>query len=156
MNPKYIGPALWIGGGILAIIMIRKLLSDVGVIEPPKTAAEKAADNERQVIATDQQVWGTKLWRDYPQVAYTEEQAKTMARHIENSFSWYNDDEAKIIGVFRQIPNRVNVSQVSYEYSRLFGRDMLSDLQDYLSEERMSEIYDLIRVKPDASKTTKK
>jgi hypothetical protein len=136
-----------IGGLILFFILKR-----IGLVPEQKSADEKRAEKElRKVVAEikdSKVIWTTDFWEQYPAKAYTAQQAKNLAAHIRDSFGFFNDDEARIFGVFRQLKYQTNVSQISYAYSLLYGRDLHSDLRDYLSTKEMEEVYQIISTKP--------
>lgn len=131
-------------GGVLLWMVFRRF----GLIAEPKTAAEKILDKAAKEIKDSNAIWSTDFWQQYPAKAYTDSQAENLAKHIEDSFGFINDDEARIYGVFRQLKYQTNVSQVSHAYTKLFRRDLHSDLRDALNDSEMKEIYSIIANKP--------
>jgi hypothetical protein len=140
--------AIYAMGGLILFLILKR----IGLVPEQKSADEKRAEKEMQKIVKEikdsKVIWSTDFWEQYPAKAYTAQQAKNLAAHIRDSFGVFNDDEARIFGVFRQIKYQTNVSQISYAYSLSYGRDLHSDLRDYLSEKEMAEVYQIISSKP--------
>jgi hypothetical protein len=141
--------ATWyVAGAVLLVIILKrwnilpegKKLSEV--------QAEKALEKVVTQIKNSGDIWNTYFWRDYPAKAFTETQINNLAKHIKNSFGLFNDDEARIEGVFRTLKYQTNVSQLAYAYANLYGRDLHSDLIDSLSKSEMKSVYEIISLKP--------
>src|SRR5690606_6029225 len=100
-------PATWyLGGAILLTVILRQW----GILRTGPTKEEKQVKE----IKFDDQLWGTRIWQEYPEKSLTDKQADNLAQHIKQSFSWIDDDEARIYGAFRSIRYRVNVSQIAF------------------------------------------
>lgn len=81
-------------------------------------------------------------------VIMPEETAKNWAETINDAWGWINDNEEQIYDVFRRIPNKVTISQVSDEYSKLYKIDLLADLINRLSAYELAFIYRIVDKKP--------
>lgn len=68
--------------------------------------------------------------------------------HIVFGFlSFYTDEEA-IFAAFRELPYKVNISQISRWFSDEKGKDLLSELQSNLNEKELSQLWVIINQKP--------
>lgn len=134
---------LYVSGTIIVVLILRNW----GLLKGT-TSAEKQIEKAVQEIKGSVNIWSTNFWLNYPAKAYTNVQAKNLADHIKNSFSIWGDDEARIEGVFRQIKYQTNVSQIADQYTKNYGRDLLSDLIDRLSTKEMENNYYIISQKP--------
>lgn len=131
--------------GITLYLFFRK----TGLIQSQseRKESEKEKKEAQQIEALN--IWSTKTWATVPPTKLlTDKQAENLATHIRQSFGFFNDDEARIYGVFRSIVYQVQVSQIAYSYAKKYGRDLLSDLKDSLSNSEMGEIYKIIKSKP--------
>lgn len=142
-------PVTWyIGGAILLVIILKRW----NILPESKTPTEKKAEAELekrvQEIKNSGDIWTTQFWKGFPAKAYTDQQAQNLADHIRESFGFFDDDEAKIEGVFRTIKYQTNVSQIADRYTQSAKRDLHSDLIDKLSKGEMQNVYDLISRKP--------
>lgn len=70
----------------------------------------------------------------------TPQKAKELAKDIADAWSWYNDNEAAIYGVFEKLNSRVKVSQVAKAYLEDEDTGLLGDLMSKLSEEEFTKI----------------
>jgi hypothetical protein len=142
-------PATWyVAGAVLLVVLLKRW----NILPEGKTAQqradEKALEKAAAEIKNSGEIWSTHFWENYPAKQYTAQQAKNLSDIIRNSFGFFNDDEARIQGVFRQIKYQTNVSQISDAYTRDTGRDLHSDLIDKLSASEMKDIYAIIASKP--------
>lgn len=139
-------PATWyLAGAFLLTVILRRF----GILQTGSEQKAKA-QLQKRVIEIEQSgdIWSTRFWQNYPAKQYSDQQAQNLAGHIKNSMTFLGDDEARIFGVFRQLNYQTNVSQISDAYTKLYGRDMHSDLRDALSSKEMNEVYDIISLKP--------
>lgn len=142
---------LYVAGGVVILL----ILENFGLINIFKTKDERTEEKEESEIkkvakqvSKDQNLWSTTFWKLSPTKQYTSSQADNLADHIWNAFGLFNDDEAKIFGVFRTIKFQTNVSQIADSFSKRYARDLLSELQDRLSEKEMNQVYEIISQKP--------
>lgn len=77
--------------------------------------------------------------------------AKAFAKDIRDSWGFWDDDEDKIKGVFRALKDKVQVSQVSYQYYHdpKGGKiNLIDDLKARLSKEEVGQILEIEKKLP--------
>jgi hypothetical protein len=65
------------------------------------------------------------------------------ARTIEEAFGVFNDDEEQIFGVFRNLTNKVQVSQIAASYLKLFNTDLASELIQRLGKSEQVILFNI-------------
>ena len=140
-------PVLYGGAFVIGILVLRKLLRDVGLVKQPLSPQEKEQAKIVEQIKVDQNIWSPIAWKNFPKVALTEKDADAKAKIINNAWGVFDDDESAIKGVFRQINYRINVSQIAGSYQKIFREDLISVLEDRLSREELNEIAAIIALK---------
>lgn len=144
---NFLGSKAFLYTAGIGIVLL--VLKNFDLLPERKTAKEKEQDKQRESVALNKNIWTTTYWKQFPSKAFTSQQALNLAKAIKDSFGWVNDDEAKIYGAFRTIKYRANVSQIADEYAKKYGRDLLSDLKSYFTQDEMNEVYDIILQKPE-------
>lgn len=85
--------------------------------------------------------------------------AKNYADTIYDAFGFFGDDEAAVIGVFRQLKTQSQVASLAKRFNELYKKDLLQFLRDGkqgiqktywsgLSESVINQIKDLVNKKP--------
>lgn len=72
--------------------------------------------------------------------------AKT-AEKIDEAQGFWNDDEDKLYGVFRAIPNITIFSMVSNIFYYIYKKDLREYLLDFMTEKEMDKLYKIIIAK---------
>lgn len=137
--------ATWyVFGGVIVVLILRNF----GLLPKGKTKAEKVIEEKRDEVLNNGSIWSYDFWTKYPAKHLSQDTAEELAERIDDSFGWLNDDEADIEGVFRALKYQTQVSQLAYYYNLEYKRDLHSDLRDYLSQDEMGAVYDIISSKP--------
>jgi hypothetical protein len=141
-DEKDVKTIFWIVGGFLALDTIKKILQALGFW---KDADARALDN---ISSDPSSFWNPNYWKQTQNYSYAIDTAtaERYAREIDNALGWFNDDEAAIIGVFKQLRTKANVSYLAYVYQQIFGRDLFTTLRggyypyDGLSDAELNSI----------------
>ena len=66
---------------------------------------------------------------------------------------WYKggDDEAKVFGVFRELADKVQISQVAKAYQDSYNSNLIDVIKDRLSENEIKTLLEIIKKKPNSS-----
>lgn len=75
-----------------------------------------------------------------------DEVAREYAEKIEKAWGKFNDDEAAIYAVFRNIKDNYALSQVASVYEALKYGNLLNTLEEKLSTDEQNEIYKIARL----------
>lgn len=162
MKNQFIGIILT---GIVAIFVIQYLIRHGLGIGRPKTKTEKEideiadqSDKERlekiSLIRKIQSVLNNSGWFNptlWKQAAFSrripDATARILAKDIHDSFSFWGDNETKIYATFNKIDDKIQVSQIAYQYADLYDSDLLRTLFRKLDLEELYNIYAIIKNK---------
>ena len=145
--------ALYVGGGLLAWVLVKDLLEALGIFKSRDTV-------DLDHAATDPESWWNPSFylSKPPSIPYTRPittaQAVTMADNIYDAIGWVNDNEEAIKGVFRQLPSQAAGSFLCAVFLQRYGVDLLDFLrggnwpQDRLSDADVNEITNFVNRLP--------
>jgi hypothetical protein len=125
-----------LAGGVIAFSLIKKILEGIGIW---KDDDQKALDNAQ---SSPTSFWNPNYWKQSQSYSYalTTEQASALADQIYNSFGAFNDDEATVIGIFRTLHTKANLSYIAYVFQQKYGDDLLTFLRGGLwPQDRLSD-----------------
>ena len=77
--------------------------------------------------------------------------ASKLAQRIHGAWgAWYQggDDEDKIYGVFRQLKDKVQVSQVAGAYQELYKKNLIDKLHDRFTKSEVQKVLDIVKPLP--------
>lgn len=155
-----IPPQLFAYGLITLIVVwvLYLIMRRTGLIQSKEARAaskEKAAEEaqiklEKQLLE-DSEYFNPNLYKKTGynlSVILPEDSAKLYAKQIFNAWGIINDDEEQVYDVFRKIPNKITISQVSDMYSKMYKADLLGELIYRMSKTELAFIYRIIDKKP--------
>jgi hypothetical protein len=149
-------PQIFFYGVMLIIIVwiVFLLLKRVGLIKDAVTKKlEKDVENAVSEISNTN-IFDPNLYKQsnygYAHLP-SNETVNAWVKGIKDSFGWFNDDEERIYSIFRQMNNKLTVSQVSDAYTQLYRSDLFGDLRDYLNDRELAFLWKIIDSKPKAS-----
>lgn len=70
--------------------------------------------------------------------------AQKLVNTLWDAGSFYNDDEQKMYGVFRQLSTKTELSHLSDWFFNLKGQDLAQYLNNHLNSDEMKIIYDIV------------
>ena len=76
------------------------------------------------------------------------EVAKKYAREIYDAWSFWGDDEDKIYSVFRNLRDKVQVSQVADAYKDDYGVNLIEKIRSKLSEMEINQVLQIVNALP--------
>jgi len=144
-----------IGGAALGgILLIRKLLQQLNIIDDAADAAvEKAQFSD---------AFNASWWRTEPKnkgfAVFTAQSAATQAAKIENAITGVTNsfgvlaDFADVMAVFKSCRSKMHVSRIADEYQKQFGADMYTQLQNRLLNSDLAQIVAYVKQLPDRVK----
>ncbi len=77
--------------------------------------------------------------------------ASRFATRIHNAWgAWYQggDDEAKVYAVFRELQDKVQVSQVAQAYQKRYGENLIDKLHDRFTSTEVKKVLDIVKPLP--------
>lgn len=74
--------------------------------------------------------------------------AKQHAERIYDAWSFWGDDESQVYSVFRQLRDKVQVSQVARAYQDAYGDNLIDKLNDKMDDEEVETILKIVRPLP--------
>jgi hypothetical protein len=131
--PKVIGWGAGIGAAYF--LVIKPVLEAVGI---KKTDADKKNDEATNVNATTlNSAFNPNYYKSIPNATLlTSASAKALATKIHDAIGFLTDDENAVLGVFRQLKFKTQVSFIASVFYQLFGED----LYIYISRNMKSDI----------------
>lgn len=145
---------------VVVLFILYFTLKRIGIIRPEskaekdaKAGAVKTLTNLNQMVIDFKEFkyWDPEYMNVIPfglRLSYNK--ATNIAKEIEDSWGWLNDDERRIYNAFSQVPKQRDIASVAYYYNDLFGKDLRSDLIDRLNKDEMRNIWQIIQSKPRA------
>ena len=135
-------PIFLLGGGVIGFFLLKQLFEKLGIW---RDADQKALD---AAATSPTSFWNPNYWKQAQSYSYamTTEQANAYADQINDAFGAFNDNEAAVIGIFRSLQTKANVSFLAYCFQNKYGQDLLTFLrggiwpQDRLSDADVSQI----------------
>lgn len=135
-------PVLLIGGGLIAFVALKKVLTMFGLVD---SQATQDLNNQTTNPAS---FWNPSYYKNFSSYSYAIDfaTAQQYVNQITDAFGIFNDNEEQAIAVFHQLKTKANVSYLADVFYRLTGQDLLTYLrggswpQDRLSDENVNEI----------------
>lgn len=134
--------------GLIAYLLITKGIGSIGRLIGFNNSQEDKEENQAIKQMTLSDAFKPTFWKEFPAIYLMPmSRAQTLARQVEQSWGYFNDDEAQIVDALRQASSQVQISQIAGAYSQLFKEDLLSTLKGGLSDSEMKQIWDILKVK---------
>lgn len=144
---------------LIVVIIIYFVLRRVGIIEKPESKEESKAkaDSIKVIKDLNQMVldfksfpyWDPQRMNEIPfpsRMSY--DNSTNIAKQIEDSWGWLNDNENRVYAAFQKIPRQRDVSSIAYYYQQLFDRELFADLIDRLNNNEIRNVWSIIANKP--------
>jgi len=143
-------PFVWVGGGLIALSAIKKILTVFGVVDSQDTT------DLNQQATNPGSFWNPTYWRQFNNFSYVIDYntAANLVDKITSSFGAFNDNEEQAIGVFKQLRTKANLSYLADVFYQIEGEDLLTYLrggiwpQDRLSDSDVNAINSFIQKLP--------
>jgi hypothetical protein len=147
---------LLVNAGLIAVGyfgIVKPLLNKLGITDSPEVKQAKAENN----AASNLTAWSPAFYKAYTGTKhlYTDAYITTLAGKIYNAWGVFNDDEEAIYGVFRQLKNQLQLSQLADKYFTLYNQDLLQRLKnpwyygkDGLDDEQFNVIAQIVNKLP--------
>lgn len=77
--------------------------------------------------------------------------ASKLAKRIHSAWgAWYQggDDEDKVYGVFRELKDKVQVSQVAKAYQQLYKKNLIDKLNERFTKSEVKKVLDIVKPLP--------
>lgn len=151
LETKDIIPIFYLAGGIVGFVLIKQILEALGIWKDQDT---KDLDN---AAGDPNSFWNPNFWKGSQNYSYAIDlpTAQQLVTEIYNAFGAFNDCEECVIGIFRSMRTKANVSFLSYVFQQKYGMDLLKFLrggiypQDRLSDTDVAEINRYVKQLPD-------
>ncbi|MSQ80058.1 MAG: hypothetical protein EXR21_10395 [Flavobacteriaceae bacterium] len=149
-NRKYwiIGSLAAIAGGV-GLIIVNKRKKEKEVAEIMLLLNSEIGQNEGgSRLGNQYNLWDPR----YYQVAFKNgatifqsKTAKNYAKQIYDANGWFTENEGAVFAAFRSIGSKARISQVSFEFSSIYGTDLYTYLTDtLLNPKEMDQLARLI------------
>lgn len=145
-------PLILIGGlGIGAyVFIIKPLLETLGLKD---SSEDKAYAKEK--IKLDKTAFDPKFINNAPKGSgmFNAATGKALAQKLYDAKGFFNDNEDKVFGVFKQCKAKSDVSTIAYYFNSLYSKDLHSYL-DFLDQAEMTKVQNIIDDLPNYRKAT--
>lgn len=135
---------VYIIGAILALFIVYRILSAVGII---KSGKKKKADQAKERALSDIRTMEefNPLWGDTATFARIgDSPADKYAEDLRKAMRGLGTKEENIYSTFAKLKNRGNISEVAKAYQKKFKRDLRSDILKELTDKEVSLLYTVI------------
>lgn len=148
INKSNIVPTVIVVGASY-FLLVKPILEKIGVL---KSASEK----QNQAAITEQSAYNPAYYKQRGNVTITRAYAESAAQQIKNAFHILYDDFNTIIGVFKTLKNKSDVSYLSDVFLNNYGYDLYGYISDPngifpwdgLSTDHLTQINDLVNKLP--------
>lgn len=114
--------------------VIKPVLEGVGLKDTADERDQEKTQRQTENLAISKDYWNPSFFRKPPSgfqsLILTQAWADGLAAQIWNSAGWFNDDEEKIFGAFRQLDYRTQVSFLAARFFERYGKDLYTWLRD--------------------------
>lgn len=123
------------------------ILKATGVIQ---SSAAKKAEAEKQKKITENATstnspFNPNFYKNKPGAALiTKAQALAYAEQIYDAVGLFNDNEAAIYAVFRQLKSKTQVSWLAANFYAEYGQDLYAFLADYLNDNELNTVNQIV------------
>lgn len=149
MNDKMIKMALVLVAALFALFFLNKILRRTGLF---KGRRGKARDKKRENLKEMREIpYFSPEYKNtitgYKELP--EQIAIDNARTVRKSVRGFGTREENLYSVFQNLFNKVNISQISQQYFKIYKRDMKADILKDLKDKEKSILMDIINTLPD-------
>jgi hypothetical protein len=135
-------------GFIIALIIVYKILSSIGII---KTASKKRSEAEKdaavKMLRTDE-YFSPVYFKGKTFKSIGANAANLYAQQLRKYVRGFGTDEEGIYSVFGKLYNKCNVSEIAGSYYLQFGRDLQTDLLNDLTDKEVVSLMNIINGLP--------
>lgn len=160
---NWIGPAILVGGGILAFkYVVSPLLETLGLKQTQDEKETDKAEKDQEI----KRVWNPATFEEpkkgYTRILTTVARSKYLAQQIHDAWNKMgppffipDDDEEQVYSALRGCKNKLQVSQVCLRYAELYKKDLLQDLKARLSSDEFDVCINIVNNLPSGYVKTK-
>lgn len=139
---------VYIAGFIIALIIVYKILSSIGIIKTGKrkrTEAEAAA--AVKMLQTDD-YFNPAYFKDKKFLSIGANAANLYAQNLRKALRGAGTDEGLVYSTFGKLYNKCNVSEVAASYYLQYGRDLQADLLGDLTDKEITALMNIVNDLP--------
>jgi hypothetical protein len=140
INPNII---LAIGGIAILYFGGRKILQALNIVSDKE---DKTAENLGKENFWDYTEFLDKAPKN--SIILSSSQGYQFANDIYNSYGYFNDDEEKLYGVFRNLKTKSQIASLCYWFNKKYNKDLYSYISSFLSSGELVKLNDIISKKP--------
>jgi hypothetical protein len=167
---EYLKIGLYVGGGFLAYKAIKNLAETFGLVKTEQeqqvdTATDQASGSTVQtpekpnpflafnptyakaLVEAYRKKYGN-TWNNKAQLKIASKDYLKLAKLLNDSKGFFNDDEDKLYSVFRLIQTQFQLSSLSIIFNFYYKKDLLEYLKSFLSAEEIAPILNQVKNYP--------
>lgn len=153
---------LKIAGGIVGLLLVSSVYGNVRRRKRDKVASELLREVSKIVKPTTEGLLSENAFDIHfvdevlkkvkgKVLTLNKNAASKFADRIHNAWgAWYEggDDETKVYGVFRELKDKVQVSQVAKAYQEAYAENLIDKLNDRFGDSEVKTVLDIIKPLP--------
>lgn len=135
--------------GAIAIFLLKKgvldpLLESLNLKESSEDRESKKSEDKAALSVFNPNYYKANL----PCTIITTSSADLLSKRIYDAMGFFNDDEAAVFGVFRQLKSKCQVSFLSERFYLIYKKDLLSYLKTYFNQSEMNTVFEIVNRLP--------
>ena len=138
----------YLAGFLLALFVVYKILSAVGLIKSPKKKKQEAEQKAAVNAVRTSEYFNPKLYKEKVFKQLGANTANFYAQQLHKAVRGAGTDEELIFSTFSKFFNKCNISEVAASYFLQYGRDLRADLLSDLNDKEVVQLTELINQLP--------
>ena len=130
---KIIG-LLYIGGALVLVFIIYKVLAGVGLVKTAAKKREEKAESEAEEKLRSMAYFNPLLLKKYPEYVSIYPLNRVTAESLRKALRGLGTDEEAIFNAFGKLPNKLSISEVTLAYKVAYNRDLGTDLMNDMTD----------------------
>lgn len=125
---------LYIGGALLLVVVLYKILAAVGLIKTGAKKREEKAESEAEEKLRSLDYFNPLLLKKYPDYKTIYPLNRVTAEALRKALRGLGTNEEAVFMAFGKLPNKLSISEVTLAYKVAYNRDLGTDLMNDLTD----------------------
>lgn len=125
---------LYIGGALILVVVLYKILAAVGLIKTGAKKREEKAESEAEEKLRSLDYFNPLLLKQYPDYKTIYPLNRVTAEALRKALRGLGTNEEAVFTAFGKLPNKLSISEVTLAYKVAYNRDLGTDLMNDLTD----------------------
>lgn len=139
---------VYLAGFLIALFVVYKLLSALGIIKSAKRRRTIEEQNAAVDMLRTDEYFDPAYYKGQKFKSIGGNAANLYAQHLRKALGGAGTDEELVYATFGKLFNKCNVSEVAARYYLQYGKDLQADLLGDLSKKEVAELMEIINDLP--------